>query len=1076
MEAEKQKILQAIALLETQRPLLGDAAVEAALASLRLSLEKLEKAAAPSPPKTPSMEGERKLVTVMFADFSNFTSMSERLDAEEVRDVMNQCFSLLVPVIEHYGGVIDKFIGDEIMALFGAPHTHDNDAECALRAALEMMQQLAEFNTKHGTNLGLHFGINTGTVIAGGVGSIERQQYSVMGDAVNLAARLEDASVTGEILVGHETYRLTAPLFDFEVRSPISVKGKAQPVAIYRLMGLKPIPKSVRGIDGLRSPMIGRDTHLSVLKSALSNLKYNQGKAIAIIAESGLGKSRLLLELRESSTEVAWIEARGQSYAQRDNYGVATLLINSALSFPPTMSATQVGEELMHYLQRHSPQQANELYPYLARLRGIPLDDITTLLFKAIQPEVMQARIEQAFAQWLSIYCAGEPLVVVWEDLHWSDDSSLRLIEHLIQQTPKIPLLHLLVFRPQEGLVQTYQQKWAQYSAYYQQVELAPLTHDESNALVENLLRIKNLPNTTRNVILEKAEGNPFYLEELLRSLLDTGLLYWQDGEIQLREEVDKLHIPNTLQAVIEARIDRLNIQEKSILQNASVIGRLFGRQVLEYLVEQSKKQVILNPTLQSLQERELIRQRMVYEYIFKHAVTQEVSYNTLLITRRRELHQYAAEALETLFENQKEEMASALAWHFQRAKNHVKAIHYLTIAADKARLTYSYHEADYYYTEALREAELASDVDWRQKVMLYEHQGEVRVLLGNYDQARQSYQYALQAIATFDVLLQASIWRKIGESYVPQRMSNQELVAYDAAIKLLGPPDQEASTEWWQIWIELQLSRTWSLYWLNNVVEMEATLKDIQGKTEKVGTVRQQSLWQSRWILFLIRSQRFVLSEEQIIYAENALSWSYQIQDFSLITYHTSLLGMGYYVLRKLQKAKEELLKAVELAQKLGNAHIEVVSYQFLNLVGIASNDPELVAHFTPLMEEKAASQLPFYLFAARGFAAWVAWKKGDLQEAEKLVMEALKLHNGVPVPNSTILWTLVAIKSKQKKYSEAVAQLQAILLPYQYQVPAPLEQQMKAMITLLVENPSIDCHDEFERVLKEAQIYGFF
>lgn len=1075
MEAEKQKILQAIALLEMQRPLLGDAAVEAALASLRLSLEKLAKDATPPPAKAPSMEGERKLVTVMFADFSNFTSMSERMDAEEVRDVMNECFSLLVPVIEHYGGVIDKFIGDEIMALFGAPHTHDNDAECALRAALEMMQQLAEFNAKHHTNLGLHFGINTGTVIAGGVGSIERQQYSVMGDAVNLAARLEDASVTGEILVGHETYRLTAPLFDFEVRSPISVKGKAQPVAIYRLLGLKPIPKSVRGIDGLRSPMIGRDAHLATLTSALSNLTYNQGTSIAVIAESGLGKSRLLLELRESSPEVAWIEARGQSFSQRDNYGVATLLLNNALSFPPTIGATKAGEELMNYLQRYAPQQTNELYPYLARLRGVPLDDVTTLLFKAIQPEVMQARIEQAFAQWLTIYSAGQPLVVVWEDLHWADDSSLRLIEYLIQHTAETPILHLLVFRPQEGLVQTYQKKWAQFSANYQQIELVPLTHDESNVLVENLLRIKNLPDTTRNVILEKAEGNPFYLEELLRSLLDTGLLYWQDGEIQLREEVETLHIPNTLQAVIEARIDRLSIHEKSILQNASVIGRLFGKQVLEYLVEQTKKQVVIHPTLQSLQERELIRQRMVYEYIFKHAVTQEVSYNTLLITRRRELHQYAAEALETLFEDQKNEMASALAWHYQRAKNHAKAIHYLTTAADKARLTYSYHEADYYYTEALRETELASDIDWRQKVSLHEHQGEVRVLLGNYDQARKSYQYALQAIAAPDVLLQASLWRKIGESYVPQRQSNQELVAYDAAIKLLGMPDPEASIEWWQAWIELQLSRTWSLYWLNNVVEMEATLKDIQEKTEKVGTARQQSLWQGRWILFLIRSQRFVLSEEQIIYAEKALELSHQIQDFALITYHTSLLGMGYYLMRKLQKAEEQLLQAVELAQKLGNAQIEVVSYQFLNLVGIASNNTELVARFTPLMEEKAALQLPFYLFAARGFAAWVAWKKGNLQEAEKLAIDALRLHNGVPVPNSTILWTLVAIMSHQKRYSEAVGQLQAILLPYQYQVPAPLEQQIRKMIELIAENPAVDYYDQFEEVLKEARHYGF-
>ncbi len=1075
MEAEKEKIVQAMSLLEAQRPLLGDAAVEAALASLRLSLEKLETTPAPPLPKPTSMEGERKLVTVMFADFSNFTSMSERLDAEEVRDVMNQCFSLLVPVIEHYGGVIDKFIGDEIMALFGAPHTHDNDAECALRAALEMMQQLADFNAKHHTNLGLHFGINTGTVIAGGVGSTERQQYSVMGDAVNLAARLEDASVTGEILVGHETYRLTAPLFDFEVRAPISVKGKAQPVAIYRLLGLKPIPQSVRGIEGLRSPMIGRDTHLALLQSALSDLKQNQGKAIAIVAESGLGKSRLLSELRVSASDVAWIEARGQSFTQSDNYGVAISLLNSTLQLPPTTTAAQAGETLLRYLQTHAPQQVNDLYPYLARLRGVPLDDVTALLFKAISPEVMQARIQQAFTQWLSIYCTHRPLVVVWEDLHWSDDSSLRLIDYLIQQTGENPILHLLVFRPHEGLVQNYQKKWVQLSGYYQQIELTPLSHEESNTLVENLLRIKNLPDSTRKVILEKAEGNPFYLEELLRSLLDTGLLYWQDGEIQLREEVERLHIPNTLQAVIESRIDRLGFQEKTILQNASVIGRLFGKQVLEYLVEQSKKHVMLNPTLQSLQDRELIRQRMVYDYIFKHAVTQDVSYNTLLITRRRELHQYAAEALESLFVNQKDEMASALAWHYQRAKNHPKAIHYLTIAADKARLTYSYYEADHYYAEALREVEQADEVDWQQKVSLYEHQGEVRVLLGKYDQARQSYQYALQAIATADVLLQASLWRKIGESYVPQRQPHQELVAYDAALKLLGSPTQSASIDQWQSWIDLQLSRAWSLYWLNSVEEMRSILTDIQEATERVGSIRQQSLWQGRWVLFLMRSQRFVLTEEQATLAEKALLLSHQIQDFGLISYHSSLLGMAYCFSRQLPKAEKQLLSALELAQKIGNIQYEVVSYQFLNWVGVATHNTALVAHYTPLMEEKASHKLPSYLFSVKGLYVWLAWKKGDVEEAENQAMEALRLHNGIPVPNSITLWTLVAVLSNQKRYSEASIQLQNLLLPYQYQLPALLEQRMEATIDLLAKEPSTDYKALFSEILNEAHNHGY-
>jgi len=252
---EQEQLLQAITAMEAQRPILGDAVVEAALGPLQKRLAELEQEARES---APALAGERKPVTIIFADISGFTAMSERLDPEQVRKMMNTCFDHLVPVIEKYEGTVDKFIGDEIMALFGAPVAHEDDPERALRAALEMMEALEEFNAQHRTNLGIHMGINTGLVIAGGIGSRRQQEYSVMGDAVNLAARLEDASERGEILVGPSTYRLTAPLFELEAREPIRVKGKAEPVPIYRLTGQKAAPGLVRGIEGLRSPLVGR--------------------------------------------------------------------------------------------------------------------------------------------------------------------------------------------------------------------------------------------------------------------------------------------------------------------------------------------------------------------------------------------------------------------------------------------------------------------------------------------------------------------------------------------------------------------------------------------------------------------------------------------------------------------------------------------------------------------------------------------------------------------------------------------------------------------------------------------------
>ncbi len=289
---EREQLEQAIRALEAQRAILGDAVVKAGLGPMRRQLAELEKGAAPT------LKGERKLVTVMFADISGFTALAETMDPEAVRDMMNDCFERLAPVVQKYGGTVDKFIGDEIMALFGAPVAHENDPGRALRTALEMVETLAEFNAERGTELELHFGINTGTVIAGGLGTYERQEYTVMGDTVNVASRLGDVSERGEILVGPDTYRLSAPLFEFETMEPVRVKGKAEPLPVYRLLAAKAIPGKMRGIAGLESPLVGREAEFHALQEAIERLQTGTGGIVTLVGEAGLGKSRLVAEIR----------------------------------------------------------------------------------------------------------------------------------------------------------------------------------------------------------------------------------------------------------------------------------------------------------------------------------------------------------------------------------------------------------------------------------------------------------------------------------------------------------------------------------------------------------------------------------------------------------------------------------------------------------------------------------------------------------------------------------------------------------------------------------------------------------
>ena len=430
---EYKQLEQVIAALEAQRAILGDAVVETGLGPLRRQLAELREA---EQKPVPVFEGERKLVTVMFADISGFTALSEAMDPEAVRELMNSCFDYLVPVVKKYEGTVDKFIGDEIMALFGAPVTHENDPERALRAALEMMDALAAFNVNRDTDLGMHIGINTGLVIAGGIGSEGRQQYSVMGDTVNLAARLKDVSDRGEIFVGPDTHRLAALLFDFESLEPIQVKGKTEPVAVHRLLAARAMHSKVRGIEGLRSTMVGRDAELERLQTAIRALQVGQGGVISIIAEAGQGKSRLVAEARQvTSAEIIWVEGCALSYTQSMSYWIARDVLRVLLGVEADTPLEEISVALRSSIECILPKRGSEdVWPYLAHLLDLPLDEAVAGQIAQLGSQVLRERILQAFSAYVRAR-SQQPLVLVWEDLHWADGSSLNLLETVLPLT-----------------------------------------------------------------------------------------------------------------------------------------------------------------------------------------------------------------------------------------------------------------------------------------------------------------------------------------------------------------------------------------------------------------------------------------------------------------------------------------------------------------------------------------------------------------------------------------------------------------------------------------------------------------
>ncbi len=800
MATERESLEQAIAALEAQRPLLGDAVVEAALAPMR---EKLAALQAQTPPP-PELRGERKLVTVMFADISGFTALSETLDPEAVRDLMNACFEALVPIVEKYGGTVDKFIGDEIMALFGAPITHEDDPARALYAALEMQEQLATFNQQHSTDLGLHFGINTGHVIAGDLGTQDCREYSVMGDAVNVAARLEDASTRGETLVGPDTYRLTAPLFEFAAPEPMAFKGKAEPVPVYRLLKAKPGHRKGRGIAGLSSSLVGRAAEFQALQEAVARLQSGIGGIVTLVGEAGLGKSRLVAELRKSpnltspnlqSPHLQWIEGRCLSYGGSIAYLLWLDVLRNFLGVAPDDAPLAVSTTLRELVAAFCPDNFDAVYPYLCRLLSLPLED-RYAMERDLQGESLRAEIFTAVTVLLERAAQQQPVLLVCEDMHWADATSLALLERVLALTDHAPLLLLCVMRPEteHGCWKLKEMAARWYHHRHTDLWLTALSIAESQTLVGNLLCVEALPDALRSRILAHAEGNPFYVEELLRTLIDSHAIE-QDaatGQWHATHSVADIALPDTLHGVLSARIDRLQQETKRVLQLAAVIGRMFFYRVLAAIAQEEQQ---LSTRLLTLQREELIRERArtpELEFVFKHELTREAAYNGLLKQERRAYHRQVAEALERLFPDRAEEQVSLLAYHWEQAEAPEQAIKYLLQAGEQARQSYANEEAIDYYKRALRILDAAEPGE-TQKDWELEARGALGKIYAATGHAAEAEPYLREAIALGKTIgaatrTMALLYHWLGEVVYFRGRGAERVAIAEEGLALLNP------------------------------------------------------------------------------------------------------------------------------------------------------------------------------------------------------------------------------------------------------------------------------------------------
>ncbi len=689
-----------------------------------------------------AMAGERRVITMLFCDVKGSTAAAEKVDPETWTDIMNGIFEFMIRPVYKYEGTVPRLMGDAILAFFGAPIAHEDDPQRAVLTGLEIQEGIKEYTEeirlKHGLEFGLRVGINTGLVVVGAIGSDLRMEYTAIGDAINLAARMEQTALPGTVQISDETYKLVAPFFEFEALGEVEVKGKAVPIKTYRPLGLKKSPGHLRGLEGLTSPLVGREAQLGLLDQQMQQLKIGAGSIVAVIGEAGLGKSTLIAELKKSNNRFTWLTGDAVSYARSVSYFTWRQIIRQSIEAHEDDSPSEVRHKLSYVCDCCTLPGGD--IPFLEAMLAVESEESLQIV-TGFQGEALIQRMVEAVRGYLCGLAKEGALAIVFDDLHWADEASLNLLLSLADLTDTQPILFICMLRPDKtaaswDAINKIQQKT---STRYYSVSLEPLHEKQTDLLLSNLLGMKELPKNVRDMIVERAGGNPFFIEELIRSLIETKQIIRENSHWRAVNEDAKVSLPDTLRGVLGARIDRLPEMTKHVLQNAAVIGRSFDLRVLKQLTSLNGS---FDSQIQYLSEASLVKP-FREEYAFRHVLIQEAAYDSILIKKRAELHRRIGETLAELHANRIEEFAPLIAYHFYNAQDS-RSLKYDILAGEKAARLYANPEAATHFSRALEVAKREGD-DHGLISKLHTQLGSVLELSGRYEQALENYN-AMQA------------------------------------------------------------------------------------------------------------------------------------------------------------------------------------------------------------------------------------------------------------------------------------------------------------------------------------------
>jgi class 3 adenylate cyclase/predicted ATPase len=1008
-------------------------------------LAKLEAAGADS------MAGERRVVTMLFCDVKDSTATAESLDPEEWAEIMNGAFEQMIAPVYRYEGTLARLTGDGILAFFGAPIAHEDDPQRAVLAGLEIVAGIEGYGLEVGRRYGLDFnvrvGINTGRVVVGAVGSDLRLEYTALGDAINVAARMEQSAEPGTVRVAENTYQHIAPIFELEDLGGVAVKGKGDPVHSYRVIGRKAEPGRLRGLADQESPLFGRDGELSAVREALDQLRLGIGGIIFLVGQAGLGKSRLIREIgafwqADDSAQDAprlWQHRPAGSYQAAEAYNCLKHLVQLMAGIAEGASPAEVSGSLQR-LATSAATDSDDPFTAFATLLGHLGEEA------GLEGEAFKRQLSSATVGAFSHLAEARPVALVIDDLHWVDTASVEIIRRLFQLVDTAPILFLCAMRPEREVDgwQLRTDAGADYPHRFKELTLRPLGQEDSQALLDNLLAGADLPPKSRALILENSGGNPFYIEEMVRTLGEGGML---DGSKSGHGR--QIAVPDNLQALLVSRLDRLPDEERRVLQLAAVIGRSFDYRVLARV----------GVTIPELDERlaRLQRSGLIIEasripersFVFGNSLMRETVYASILRKARRDFHGRVAEAMLVSYPEQLDEYAVMLATHFYRAED-ARAVPFNIQAGDAAFRLYANREAAGFYGQALEIALRVPEVDSDQLIHLFTRRGRALELESRFSDALANYEQMEKLAAERDdpaltlqaLVLQGAIYGTANDRYdseLAEEMAGRAL----ALARELGDEAAEARIQWIllnayrlsnrtrQAQVAGELSLTLASK-LNLREQMAFTSNDLphvyytNGQAERAAEVVAEAsrLWRELDNLPMLADSLatasmidFFLADFDgcIALSKESFELSRSIENLWGQSYSRFTVGDAYWQLGRPDLALEMMETCVRLGEEAGFMPSQYYVAQRLALVNAYLGQYDEARRLAGQSADMVDSGFEMYRDNALALSLAVSLEAGELEEAAAVHKELESAKRGpdpffeIPVVEARCLFALV-------------------------------------------------------------------